>query len=104
PPGRPAAATRPAAARGPRRRRPRAAGPRQGMTRARPAPVPERARILMVRTSSLGDIVHSLPVLTALRRQLPTATLGWVVEEVFAPVLAGHPDLDQLIVVRLRHW
>jgi heptosyltransferase-1 len=74
------------------------------MTRARPAPGPERARILMVRTSSLGDIVHSLPVLTALRRQLPAAALGWVVEEVFAPVLAGHPDLDQLIVVRLRHW
>jgi heptosyltransferase-1 len=70
----------------------------------RPTPVPERARILLVRTSSLGDIVHSLPVLTALRRQLPGATLGWVVEEIFAPVLAGHPDLDQLIVVRLRHW
>jgi lipopolysaccharide heptosyltransferase I len=62
------------------------------------------ARILLVRTSSLGDVVHSLPVLAALRRHLPGARLGWVVEEAFAPLLAGHPDLDQLIVVRLRHW
>jgi heptosyltransferase-1 len=64
----------------------------------------DRARILLVRTSSLGDVVHTLPVLAALRRRLPAATLGWVVEEAFAPVLTGHPDLDRLIVVRLRHW
>lgn len=64
----------------------------------------EHARILLVRTSSLGDVVHSLPVLAALRRHLPRARIGWVVEEAFAPLLAGHPDLDQLIVVRLRHW
>jgi len=62
------------------------------------------ARILLVRTSSLGDVVHSLPVLAALRRHLPGARIGWVVEEAYAPLLAGHPDLDQLIVVRLRRW
>jgi heptosyltransferase I len=67
-------------------------------------PALEHARILLVRTSSLGDVVHSLPVLAALRRHLPGARIGWVVEEAFAPLLAGHPDLDQLIVVRLRHW
>jgi heptosyltransferase I len=62
------------------------------------------ARILLVRTSSLGDVVHSLPVLAALRRHLPGARIAWVLEEAFAPLLAGHPDLDQLIVVRLRRW
>jgi lipopolysaccharide heptosyltransferase I len=62
------------------------------------------ARILLVRTSSLGDVVHSLPVLAALRRHLPGARIAWMVEEAFAPLLAGHPDLDQLIVVRLRRW
>jgi heptosyltransferase-1 len=67
-------------------------------------PVPDRARVLLVRTSSLGDVVHALPVLTALRRRLPRAKLGWVVEEPYAPLLAGHPDLDELIVVRLRQW
>jgi heptosyltransferase-1 len=67
-------------------------------------PVSDPARVLLVRTSSLGDVVHALPVLTALRRRLPRAKLGWVVEEPYAPVLAGHPDLDELIVVRLRQW
>jgi heptosyltransferase-1 len=61
-------------------------------------------RVLIVRTSALGDVIHALPVLTALRRHLPEAKIGWVVEEGMAPVLAGHPDLDELLVVRLRHW
>jgi heptosyltransferase I len=67
-------------------------------------PVADGARVLLVRTSSLGDVVHALPVLTALRRHLPRARLGWVVEEPYAPLLAGHPDLDALIVVHLRRW
>jgi heptosyltransferase-1 len=61
-------------------------------------------RILLVRTSALGDVVHCLPVLTALRRHLPQARIGWVIEEAMAPLLAGHPDLDELLVVRLRTW
>jgi heptosyltransferase-1 len=61
-------------------------------------------RILIVRTSALGDVVHALPVLTALRRHLPEARIGWVAEEGMAPILQGHPDLDELLVVRLRHW
>lgn len=61
-------------------------------------------RILIVRTSALGDIVHSLPVLTALRREIPQARIGWVIEEVFVPLLEGHPALDELIPVRTRSW
>jgi heptosyltransferase I len=61
-------------------------------------------RILIVRTSALGDVVHALPVLTALRRHLPEAKIGWIAEEGMAPVLLGHPDLDELLVVRLRRW
>jgi heptosyltransferase I len=54
-------------------------------------------------------VVHALPVLTALRRhfprhQTPHTRIGWVVEEAMAPVLAGHPDLDELLTVRLRAW
>ncbi len=60
--------------------------------------------ILIVKTSALGDLVHSLPALRALRQALPTARLGWVVEEVFAPLLAGHPDLDALFPIKLRPW
>jgi lipopolysaccharide heptosyltransferase I len=62
------------------------------------------SRILILRTSALGDVVHCLPVLAALRRHLPAARLGWVVEEAMAPLLAGHPDLDLVLTVRLRPW
>ncbi len=61
-------------------------------------------RILIVRTSALGDVVHALPVLTALRRHLPAATIGWVVEEPFAPLVEGHADVDRAITVRTKRW
>lgn len=61
-------------------------------------------RILLVRTSALGDVVHALPVLSALRRHLPRARIGWIVERPFVPLLARHPDLDQLLPVDLRTW
>ncbi|MFP3941772.1 MAG: glycosyltransferase family 9 protein [Thermoanaerobaculia bacterium] len=60
--------------------------------------------LLLVRTSALGDVVHALPVLTAVRRHVPEARIAWVVDEVFAPLLEGHPDLDLLLPVRLRAW
>lgn len=61
-------------------------------------------KLLIVRTSALGDIVHCLPVLAALRRRYPEARLGWVVEETFAPLLAGHADLDEVVPVATRRW
>jgi len=60
--------------------------------------------VLIIRTSAMGDVVHCLPALTALRRALPRARIGWVVEKAFAPLLADHPDLDEVIVVRTREW
>src|SRR5688572_22663539 len=61
-------------------------------------------RILLIRTSSLGDIVHCLPALRALRLALPEAHLGWVVEDVFAPLLVNDRDLDDVLAVGLRRW
>ncbi|HSM51764.1 MAG TPA: lipopolysaccharide heptosyltransferase I [Thermoanaerobaculia bacterium] len=61
-------------------------------------------RILLVRTSSLGDVVQAVPVLVALRRRFPAARIGWVVEEGYASMLEGHPALDELLVVALRRW
>jgi heptosyltransferase-1 len=61
-------------------------------------------RILLIRTSSLGDIVHCLPALRALRGRFPQAYIGWVVEDVFAPLLARDPDLDEVLEVGLRRW
>lgn len=61
-------------------------------------------RILLIRTSALGDIVHCLPALRALRGRFPDARIGWVVEEVFAPLLERDPDLDEVMRVGLRRW
>lgn len=61
-------------------------------------------RILLVRTSSLGDVVHALPVLAALRRARPEAEIGWVVESAFAALLERHRDIDRVLQVRTRAW
>ncbi len=61
-------------------------------------------RILLVRTSAMGDIVHCLPFLSALRRLVPKAEIGWVVEKVWSPILEGHPDIHRLIPVRAKAW
>lgn len=51
-------------------------------------------RIALIKPSSLGDLVHTLPVLTALRHRFPDAHLAWIVNDSFEPLLAGHPHLD----------
>jgi lipopolysaccharide heptosyltransferase I len=51
-------------------------------------------RIALVKPSALGDIVHALPVLTALRHRFPQSHITWVVNAAYEPLLAGHPDLD----------
>lgn len=66
--------------------------------------MPDPSRILIVRTSALGDVVHCLPVLVALRERFPDARIGWVVEEAMAPVVRDHPLLDETFVVRFRPW
>src|SRR5262249_53512507 len=50
------------------------------------------------RLSALGDVVHALPMLDALRRARPDAEIGWLVEEKAASLLAGHPQIDRLWV------
>ncbi len=58
-----------------------------------------RPRILIIKRSSLGDIVHTLPVANALRDRYPEAYLAWLVETRFANILAGHPALDDVIAI-----
>jgi ADP-heptose:LPS heptosyltransferase len=60
------------------------------------------SRILIVRLSALGDIVHALPVLAALRRHDPSAEIDWLVEEAYAPVLALVTGLARRVIVRAR--
>lgn len=56
-------------------------------------------RILIIRLSALGDILHGLPVLAALREAFPDAHLGWLVEDRGAPLLRHQPLLDRLHVL-----
>jgi lipopolysaccharide heptosyltransferase I len=58
----------------------------------------EPARVCIIKPSSLGDVVHALPILAALRARWPSAHLAWVVNWPFREVLEGHPALDELIV------
>ena len=56
-------------------------------------------RILIVKLGSIGDIVHTLPSLAAIRRALPNAEISWVVERRSAEILRDNPILDRLIEV-----
>lgn len=56
-------------------------------------------RILICRLSALGDCVHTLPLLCALRRALPRAHLAWLTQTRSAPLIEGHAALDELITI-----
>jgi lipopolysaccharide heptosyltransferase I len=59
-------------------------------------------RILIVRLSALGDIIHALPVLFAIKRALPATEVDWLVEQNYASILTLVPELDRRIIVRAR--
>lgn len=60
--------------------------------------------ILIVKTSSLGDVVHQMPAMTDMRRHHQDARIIWVVEEAFAPLARLHPAVDEVIAVATRRW
>jgi heptosyltransferase-1 len=60
--------------------------------------------ILIVKLSAIGDVIHTLPALAALRRLYPSADITWVVEEAAADLLADHPDLDRILISRRKAW
>jgi len=57
-------------------------------------------RILIVRLSALGDIVHALPVLAAIKKAKPDALVDWLVEENYTAILALAPGLNRRVIVR----
>lgn len=61
-------------------------------------------RLLIVKTSSLGDVVHNLPILADIRAHHPDMQFDWVVEESFMDIPALHPAVDGVIPVALRRW
>jgi heptosyltransferase-1 len=61
-------------------------------------------KVLLIKTSSLGDVVHNLPVASDIRRRFPDARIDWVVEEGYAPLVALHPSVAGIIPVAIRRW
>lgn len=61
-------------------------------------------RILIVKTSSLGDVVHNCPAVADIARKVPGAVIDWVVEESFAEVVALHRAVRRVIPVAVRRW
>lgn len=61
-------------------------------------------KILIVKPSSLGDIIHSLPVLYALKKRYPSADIHWVIAKGFEGILEGHPLIRKLWVIDKDTW
>ena len=61
-------------------------------------------RVLLVKTSSLGDVVHNLPLVADIQRRIPGVVIDWVVEEGFADIPRLHPGVSRVIPVALRRW
>lgn len=61
-------------------------------------------RVLIVKTSSMGDVLHTLPALTDAQLNIPGIRFDWVVEEGFAQIPSWHPAVDRVIPVAIRRW
>ena len=61
-------------------------------------------RVLIVKTSSMGDVLHTLPALTDAQQAIPDIHLDWVVEEGFAQIPSWHSTVDRVIPVAIRRW
>jgi 3-deoxy-D-manno-octulosonic-acid transferase/heptosyltransferase-1 len=60
--------------------------------------------ILMIKLSAIGDVIHTLPALSALRKKVPDAHITWVIEETAADLIMDHPALDRVIISRRKSW
>ncbi|HEY7883397.1 MAG TPA: glycosyltransferase family 9 protein, partial [Cellvibrionaceae bacterium] len=61
-------------------------------------------RVLIVKLSSMGDLVQALPAVSDAARAMPDTRFDWVVDETFAEVPAWHPAIDRVIVSAHRRW
>lgn len=64
----------------------------------------EQMKILIVKMSAIGDVIHTLPALNAVRKKFPKACITWLVEEDAADIVLGHQALDRVIVSKRKKW
>jgi 3-deoxy-D-manno-octulosonic-acid transferase/heptosyltransferase-1 len=63
-----------------------------------------KPKILIVKLSAIGDVVHTLPALNALRAFYPRAHIAWLVEAAAAGMVVGHPALDRVLISERKAW
>jgi ADP-heptose:LPS heptosyltransferase len=61
-------------------------------------------RFLIIKTSSLGDIVHAFTALNYLKTKFPNALVDWVVEKQFAELVRAHPLVNQTLCIETKKW
>ncbi|MDH4393354.1 MAG: lipopolysaccharide heptosyltransferase I [Aquabacterium sp.] len=61
-------------------------------------------RVLVVKTSSMGDVVHALPAISDMHRQVPGLQVDWLVEQAFAAIPALHPGVARVLPLAWRKW
>lgn len=61
-------------------------------------------RILLVKMSSMGDIYHTFPAISDIKKQFPDAIIDWVVEDSFKEIVQWHPQVNKAIPIHLRRW
>ncbi|MCH9627201.1 MAG: hypothetical protein S4CHLAM2_08360 [Chlamydiales bacterium] len=61
-------------------------------------------KILIIKTSALGDLIHVFPTLGYLREKYPEAQIDWVVEERFAELICAHPQVDRVFMINSKKW
>ena len=60
--------------------------------------------ILLVKTSSMGDVINNLPVASDILGQFPDARIDWVVEETFSDIPRLHPGVRNVLPIAIRRW
>ena len=61
-------------------------------------------KVLIVKISALGDVVHALPVLAYLKSADPEVRIDWLAEKSFAPLLEGHPLIRRVHALEMKTW
>ncbi|UTH76753.1 lipopolysaccharide heptosyltransferase I [Chromobacterium sp. IIBBL 290-4] len=60
--------------------------------------------VLIVRTSSMGDLIHTWPAITELKTHYPNIRLSWLAEDSFADIARLHPQVDEVLTLSWRRW
>ena len=61
-------------------------------------------RILIIRLGAIGDVVHTLPLASAIKDARPDSRITWAVEPAMREVLLGNPDLDEILTIDTKRW